>query len=379
MKKRIWFTFLVIMFSSAMDLWGQAVPRATITGTVVDDSTSTPLQNVDVFIAHTTLGSGTDQNGRFTIPNIPTGSYEIVASRVGYLFETRRMTVSDSGIKEISIRLKPSAVQVREVVVTALDDDQWRAQIRKFIPLFLGKSANASGCTILNPEVLDFESGEDGLFVATARAPLEIDNPSLGYHIRFILAQFRVGGLDARHAVVRQFSRSQDMLVMEGFPQYTEMKPRGAEDTLKWRKNRQKAFLGSLRHFLSSLFKREANKNGFALFVEPLISQKEWEPLRRGVTEDDIVFDSPQPQERVLKFNRYLEIEYTRARLEPEYDLLEKAGTDNQVSWLTLNREAVTINSRGLISEWFPTISYGYWAWQRMADALPLDYDPEQE
>lgn len=371
---------LVILFLSVTGLCAQSVPRVTITGSVVDDSTSAPLQNADVFIAHTTLGSGTDQNGQFTISNVPAGSYEIVASRVGYVLAMVRTTLSDSGQKEFTIRLKPSAIQVGEVVVSAPEDDRWKEQFKKFVPLFLGNSAAASGCRILNPEVLDFETWENGVFGATARAPLEIDNRSLGYHIRFFLTQFRVGAVDAPYAQLNVYNRPREMLLLQGYSQYSTLNPNAIDDTLTWSKNREKAYLGSLRHFLWSLFRKEVSENGYLLYLEPRVTRREWNPLRRGATENDILFEGAQQHEKTLRFNGILEIEYTSATLEPTYNLLRKEATDNQVSWLGLNRDGVTIDSRGFVRDiFFPIETHGYWAWQRMADALPLDYEPGQQ
>jgi hypothetical protein len=72
-------------------------------------------------------------------------------------------------------------------------------------------------------------------------------------------------------------------------------------------------------------------------------------------------------------------VEYVRESVELGYDLLRKKGTDAQVSWITLNYDGVTIDSRGLLKDWFPTRISGYWAWKRVADALPLDYDPDEQ
>jgi hypothetical protein len=50
-----------------------------------------------------------------------------------------------------------------------------------------------------------------------------------------------------------------------------------------------------------------------------------------------------------------------------------------QISWLALNYYSVAISERGDISEPFPTKTYGYWSWRRVADMLPLDFEPEKK
>jgi hypothetical protein len=96
-------------------------------------------------------------------------------------------------------------------------------------------------------------------------------------------------------------------------------------------------------------------------------------------TISDILTGQGSQEVRLLHFKGVLEVEYTRRLAEETYDLLKKKGTDAQVSWLELNYAGITVNSSGIVTEWFPTTVHGYWAWERVADALPLDYEPEEE
>jgi hypothetical protein len=372
---------LAALLLAAATAFTQTTPRFSISGKVVDDSTSVVLQNVDVFIANTTLGCGTDQNGQFEIRNIPPGTYEIVASRLGYRVWSRRTALSESK-KDLEIRLQSTPVQMGEVVVPAPDVSVWRKQLETFTHLFFSTTKNSQQCKILNPEVLDL-TPHDTLFEATARGPLEIDNLALGYHIQLLLKTFTVG---QRTNAQRQAKPSTTLgietfrgglLTLDGFPKYVELKPSTPEYAERWKENRLRAFKGSFRHFLVSLVKNELEREGFRIFLMPYEPVRKWDPHRVPVSEDDILSDGPKSHEFVLHVNGVLEVEYTREEVEPGYDLLKKKGTDWQVSWLRLNYDAVTVNSRGLIEEWFPTAITGYWAWKRMADALPLDYEPE--
>lgn len=373
--------------------FSQTTPRIAISGRVLDDSTSAPLQNVDVFIAHTTMGSGTDQNGQFTIPDVPAGSYEIVASRVGYSMHSVSVTLSASEKKQFEIRLKPKAIQVGEVVISASDPSEWRDQLKKFTAFFLGKSKNARNCRILNPEVLDFSTGEGETFEATARSPLEIDNLALGYHLSFFLTVFRIKYTSSAFS-----ERVPGVLTYEGLPRYTQLNATTADESTRWRENRLRAYRGSLRHFLAALVEGKVEQEGFVVYQIPYVAGVAisrydpatglhnsdnwrgdgWDPRRRSIREQDILHESGSAYERIVQFKGFLEVEYTRETLEPEYDSLVKRGTDTQVSWLGLRRDDITVNTRGIVKDWFfPTVKYGYWGWQRVADMLPLDYEPE--
>jgi hypothetical protein len=358
--------------------FSQTTDRSTISGTVIDDSTSAVLENVNVFLAHTTLGSSTDRNGHFEIRRVPLGSYEIVASRIGYETRSIRVTLTESGRKGLEIRLPPAAVSLEGVEVAEPDPSEWRTQLEKFTRLFLGASRGAEECKILNPEVLDFSTDERGTLAATARAPLEIDNRSLGYHIQFYLTLFALG--KAPYGKPTSVGRiGTKVVTSEGFPKYVEMKAATPQEKQHWKENRLRAFKGSLRQFLISLFNGELKKEGFRMFLEPYVSAAEWNPARREVQQSDILSVGSASYEKIVSFKGILEVEYAREQIEPAYDLLKKKGTEAQVSWLQLNYDAVTVNSRGLIKEWFPTEVYGYWAWLRMADAVALDYEPEPD
>jgi len=339
---------------------GQETPHAAISGKVVDDSTSAPLFGVNVFLVNTTLGRSTDESGNFEIRNIPLGTYEIIASRLGYAVYSFRTRVTAAGIQKLEIRLTPTIVQLGEVLVAASDQAIWRKNLQRFDELFIGTTRNARQCDIVNPEVLDLKSDGPDDLEATARRPLAIENLSLGYHIEFLLKTFKV---------------LNDVMTVEGMPRFTELKPSSAAQQAEWKENRMRAFKGSPRHFLVSLFHKQLAENGFTIYLVSSLAPELF-ISKQPVKEGEILTDLPREYEKSLRFNHYLEVEYDDA-VEAGFNLLRRGGTTRQISWLTLNYYAVTITQNGLINEQFPTRVYGYWAWKRMADALPLDYEPE--
>ena len=55
-----------------------------IVGTVTDAATGETLIGASARIAGTSIGASADVNGRFTIPNAPSGAQSLVVSYVGY-------------------------------------------------------------------------------------------------------------------------------------------------------------------------------------------------------------------------------------------------------------------------------------------------------
>lgn len=370
------FQLLVVSF-----VFSQVAPRGTISGRVVDDSTRTVLENVNVFLAHTTFGCGSNEKGYFEIRDVPYGSYELVASRIGYATKSLCILLSDASKRvDVDIRLVPVALQVGEVVISVSDPAEWKENLQKFIPLFLGTTPNARRCKILNPEVLDFKMNEQGKIEATARQPLEIDNLALGYHIRFHLGFLKVDLPEVNiqaHVTIQDPTITQnDRLTYEGWPEYSAMTPSSVEEGDQWNQNRSLAFKGSPRHFFLALFNGKLIEEGYVISLMPYLIRDEWNPKRRPVTADDLLSEGTRQYERQLKFKGVLEVEYTKQIVDPTFDLVKKRGTDRQTSWVSLRYNVVHLSPLGRMREPFPTLYSGYWAWKRIADALPLDYEP---
>ena len=60
------------------------VRSESISGFVREKSTGEPISYANVFLINKSLGSTTNQDGYFVIPNVPIGDYEINASMIGY-------------------------------------------------------------------------------------------------------------------------------------------------------------------------------------------------------------------------------------------------------------------------------------------------------
>ena len=95
-------------------------PTGRIGGRVVDGSTQSPVIGASVLIAGTERGSATDDDGKFTIKNIPVGSYVVAIRAVGYepLSKTD-IIVRPGRITHITSELSVSAVELSDIVVSA--------------------------------------------------------------------------------------------------------------------------------------------------------------------------------------------------------------------------------------------------------------------
>lgn len=103
-----------------------AQDRGTVTGTVVDQATQRPLAGAQITVGGTTLGTITNQQGRFLIPNVPAGPREVRAMLIGYRGASQTVDVTAGGSVTVEFQLAQSAVALDEVVVTGTAGRQER-------------------------------------------------------------------------------------------------------------------------------------------------------------------------------------------------------------------------------------------------------------
>jgi TonB-linked SusC/RagA family outer membrane protein len=102
--------------------------NATLTGRVVDNATGQPLSDVRVIVAGTPRGSRTNEDGRFQIVGVPTGSIQIRAVRIGYEAQARTVTIGASGTETLDFSLRAAATTLDQVTVTATGETQRRRE-----------------------------------------------------------------------------------------------------------------------------------------------------------------------------------------------------------------------------------------------------------
>ena len=108
-------TILLITLFLSGNVYGQ---ERTITGKVVDDN-NTPLISATVVAlgpdGSSTSGTSTDMDGNFTL-DVPAGIQRILVSYVG--FQSKEVDIA--GKDDLLVQLNPSAMELEDVVVTAL-------------------------------------------------------------------------------------------------------------------------------------------------------------------------------------------------------------------------------------------------------------------
>lgn len=350
--------------------------KVKLIGTI-RDADGEPVIGANVFIANTVKGSATDVLGNFEIKNMEAGVYELVISHLQYTNAYYKITID--GKREyihLPITMESSSTELEGVEISS--DNKAFRQNKRYLDLFasrfLGASSNSDKCEILNPEVLDvtFDRSANSIS-ATAVAPLEILNEALGYKVNFVLDYMEDNG-KINHTI--------------GFANFKELEPVDKRQRKRWEKNRKRSYEGSLIHFLQALSKDRLRKEGFHIrfvqFLPEVVTSDFYdvsmnESLRKG---DVMIGDK-------LRFEYYLEVVYTREKEGEDYLLMNRDAQDRsihtsgmvnqsfgQISYIKLNLPSATVNPKGYFVEPLAITTYGYWAWERVSEYMPFDYEP---
>tara|TARA_B100000427_G_scaffold90559_1_gene74798 strand:- start:1599 stop:4253 length:2655 start_codon:yes stop_codon:yes gene_type:complete len=108
--------FLLIFCLTAF-LFGS---NGKISGLISQKSNDEPAIGVNIVLVDSYIGAATDENGRFTILNVPPGTYTLRADAIGFapvVMQNVRVTTSQT--TEISIKLEEEVVEGQEVNVIA--------------------------------------------------------------------------------------------------------------------------------------------------------------------------------------------------------------------------------------------------------------------
>ncbi len=350
-------------------------------GTVTDEETGAPIQGVNVFIAESMLGGATDQNGFFSIERLPLGTYNLTFSHIAYELGVKKIPIEKLQDVALKVSLVSKLDQLESIEIVSTRDKRWERYLRQFQTSFLGATPNASRCVITNDHVLDFQYYEnEDLLVAYASEPLVIENWALGYKIYYILELF-------------EHSRGTTRYV--GKSKFEELTPSDVGEMKRWEKNRLKSYRGSIGHFINALTENRLRKEGFQLYKVYDLPINNPVPYYE-VNIASIIKDGSHAYERKLSFKDYMQVIYLResepvAYVEEKqklmsnnaastvglnYKLVDESLTNKQISYLQLNIPTVSVDKRGFIYDPLAVTTLGYWSWERLAEQLPIEYEP---
>lgn len=405
MIKQLLLSLLFIFFAA-----GLQAQNLSITG-VIKDKKGTELPGAGVYLSNYKNATSTDGEGKFALRNLKPGSYDVLVQMMGYLPYTKNVVLSDKSVS-IQIILQENTILLNEVVIRT--DPNRERYLQVFKDFFIGKTPNAQKCKILNPQVLRVDyDGDRKILTVKSSDFLIIENKALGYRLRYMLQFF-------------EYNYNTRIVYYSGMPNYQDLK--GSKSIRnKWLKNRETAYYGSSHHFFKSLYAGKSKEAGYLLHKLIKIPNQQRPPdslinrhisrlakakgsvIRIGSSSSDslsfwlkvrdmpkeistlnrgeILLDTLVQQEyrdlKTLKFKDQLYVVYTKERESVEYTNMAGHSVSRpldipnyQISIVNMLQSPVHFYENGGVYEPKSLLYEGFWAYEKIADMVPLDYVP---
>jgi hypothetical protein len=290
------------------------------------------------------------------------GGYDLIVSYTGYETKPTRISNGNPGNDSLVIELKEQDKNLGEVVVAGSAEvaDGWNKYGQFFIDNFIGTTPNASNCIIENKDSLRFYFYKKrNKLKVKARSEIIITNNSLGYKIKYQLDSF----VYDYTAKIGSFT---------GYPLFEELKGTD-EQNEAWKKNRFNSYVGSRLHFMRSWYDSTLNDEGFSLELldadnKPTAVEDPYDSKLYSVDSGDVVINI-KGRLRINYKNRVPDQKYLS---ENNFPLSSRM----QISAIDII-DGFSIQENGYFYEQSEVTNMGYWAWKKLAELLPYDYNPE--
>ena len=369
------YRFTLILLFSILTIGAKSQQTLSISGKVKDE-TNLPMPGATVFLTGTKSITSCSTEGNFQFNHLSPGTYEVVVKMIGYLPFIRSVKISEESLS-LDIQLKPNDQQLKEVIIHSIKDKDRAKYQQIFKKYFLGQSHNATYCDIVNPEVIYFKfDKETKILTASADELLVIQNKALGYKLEYLLNDFT-------------FDSQTNIVSYQGSPSFMEMTGTKKENET-WTKNRKTAYMGSVTHFLRAVYDHKVKEEGFMVFKvlnRPMQGLVNDHKIKKPVIIEDqpILMDSlltVADQHTVsLSYQDCLYVIYKNEEEQEEfvnqgYHINIGAGHfyTGERSFVYLLPKSINIDNKGLPDPANGFFFEGYWAWEKIADLVPLEW-----
>lgn len=336
----------------------------SVLGKVIDGTTGQPLIGASVYCDNTTHGTITNNEGLFFL-RLSNGGYDLVITYTGYSKATHRLSNNAPLADTLVIELNKEEKSLTEVAVVASNEvpDGLEKYGQFFMDRFIGTTPNAALCRIENPEVLHFfYSKKRNRLKVTAHEDLIISNYALGYTVRYQLDSF-------------SYDYNAAISLYTGSPFFIEMDSTEEMKAL-WKKNRALTYTGSRLHFMRALYDNMVMEEGFIVEKLETDSQDIISTIITDIAnEEDYVADSADV---TINWSGRYRISYRHAPPHPSFLTELNLPPDMKFQVTVIDcPNGFVIEENGYFYEQHDVVNTGYWAWKKLAELLPYDYEYE--
>ena len=101
-----------------------AIAQGTITGTVREAGSGRALFGARVTVIGTQISAGTNEQGAYTLRNVPTGTIEVRALAIGHGSQRQTIALGSGASATLDFSLPAVAIQLSDVVTTATGEQR---------------------------------------------------------------------------------------------------------------------------------------------------------------------------------------------------------------------------------------------------------------
>src|SRR5450631_1579766 len=334
-----------------------------IHGKVVDEKSGSALSNASVFCQNTTTGTISNNEGGFGL-RLNNGGYDLIISYTGYETQVLRVSNSMKDKDSLLVKMKEENKSLAEVAVTgsALVADGWNKYGQFFLDNFIGSTSNATQCTIENKEVINFYFYKKrNKLKVKAKEDIVIINQALGYKIRYQLDSF----VNDYNTHISSYT---------GYPLFENLKGT-PEQEQEWSRNRYRTYIGSRLHFLRSWYDSTLRDEGFEI-----------ETLNSPESDKGTVLENPYDSAIYsldsgivdINIKGRIRVSYNGQVPDKKYLMQNHFPLNAKVEVSALEiPSGFSIEENGYFFEQSEITNMGYWAWKKIAELVPYDYNPE--
>ena len=359
-----------------------ATAQLAINGKVINEQSGLPVPGASIYFNGTSVGTNSNNSGEFSISSVNVLNTELIVSCVGYETIVVKINGEEIKNKKLVFKLQVKEQQLREVLI--MPDATRKRWLAIFKENFLGLTEEATRSNIVNMKDIYFTKGDGkNEFKAYSDTPLVIINKMLGYKISFELVDF-------------SFDEETGRTYFYGYTRYEEM-----GDKSKWIKNRRRCYYGSTMHFYRSLIANDLNNQGYKIYLvkqvkvaAPAIgieksnaakpnSPEEMNMAITATAEQIIRPDSSKDNTYIVTIGNKLMIQYDKNPASKSFlrnsVFLQGSMPVGFRSYVIMKTPYFSLDKAGIVNNPMDLEYSGYWIYEKAANLLPFNYQPDDE
>lgn len=355
-------------------------PILYVNGLVVNQETSEPIPDVDVWVEETTIHAKTNEEGKYKF-QVPRGYYTIVAHGNNQSFT--------NNFKELHLESNMWSDQMVNFELEEkpgvggrnfdYESEARERAVETFQKHYINDEMYEDGglnCSLQNTEDLLFSDTEDGVLNVGGPVELLVQNRDLGYNITVLLEDY----ISKDYGEILGIEADADYL-------FEEMTPENQEQAQMWEKNRQEYFKGSFRHFLIAMVSDKSPLTfGYRIFLGQSVTNTSAMAYTQTSVNDIeaeknsfILPPLTNNGSHILRFEDELRVENVERGVSDPHNIMGLDDYLHETSWVSLVSPSAEFSKNGLIKDDENVSLRGVWRYTPVCKMIPKDFLPNAE